>query len=139
MEFIIPLGILLLMVVVGIFLVTFTATMLVEHFWRTSLVFAVAFSVGARSEYLRSLEFNYGLFFLLFMSMVWIIIVGVSESVSKFTDDVRGRNANYLHNHHDLGWHDHPYERNHAHFNNDMSGPFYYVDERVIDQRDKDR
>ena len=44
----------------------------------------------------------------------------------------------FLHEHGDLGWHSHEYYGNHAHFGNHMSGPFYYTDERVIDQRNKE-
>ncbi len=41
----------------------------------------------------------------------------------------------YLHEHGDLGWHAHPYDRNHVHRDDDLDGPFAYVDEIIIDQR----
>ena len=67
--------------------------------------------------------------FLLFLILIVLIF---SDSDSEPKND---KEPTYLHQHWDLGWHAHPYERNHVHRRNNLNGPFHYVDERVIDQR----
>lgn len=79
---------------------------------------------------------------------LWIMVfstgfvVLVANALDMLADDVsgfaqRGREktpGHYLHQHGDL-WHEHPYERSHFHPEG-INGPFVYVDERYLDQRE---
>ena len=60
---------------------------------------------------------------------LWFIV----DWLGDLGGDVRQSVRSGLHQHGDL-WHDHPHERSHFH-PHDINGPFVYVDERVIDQR----
>ena len=73
--------------------------------------------------------------FAMFVSGALAGLALVVGDVQNFGEKLTEKKSSDLHEHGDLGWHDHPHERNHAHYGNHLSGPFYYVDERVIDQR----
>ncbi len=59
----------------------------------------------------------------------------VLDDLGRFGRKLTSKESGYLHEHRDLGWHDHEYHGNHVHPGNNLNGPFHYVDERVIDQR----
>ena len=64
-----------------------------------------------------------------------VLIVG---DVQNFGEKLTDKPQDNLHQHGESGWHDHPHdERSHAHHDNNLNGSFYYVDERVIDQRQR--